>query len=146
MRHPAFAAHAKVLSVLPQSDPHYAEYLSTFISMAQALAARQQPGGYWNEDLNDTSFAGPESSGTAFFLYGLAWGLNNGILDQNTYLPVVAKAWNFFTTTAIQPSGLLGYVQPTAKAPGPGATATHTEDYGVGAFLLAARQMALLTN
>jgi rhamnogalacturonyl hydrolase YesR len=138
-----FAAHAKVLSVLPKSDPHYAEYLSTFTTMAQALAARQQPGGYWNSDLTGTDNAGPESSGTSFFLYGLAWGLNNGILDQNTYLPVVEKAWNFLANTAIQPSGLLGYVQPS----GPGPTlATSTYDYGVGAFLLAARQMALLTQ
>lgn len=141
-----FAAHAKVLSVLPKSDPHYAEYLSTFTTMAQALAASQQPAGYWNTDLTGTEYAGPESSGTSFFLYGLAWGLKNGILDQNTYLPVVEKAWNFLANTAIQPSGLLGYVQATSGgAPGP-ATATMTYDFGVGAFLLAARQMQLLVN
>ncbi len=140
-----FAAHAKVLSVLPVSDPHYAEYLSTFITMSQALAARQQPGGYWNSDLGGTDYAGPESSGTSFFLYGLAWGLNSGILDQKTYLPVVEKAWNFFVNTAIQPSGLLGYVEPSGSGPGP-TSANTTEDFGVGAFLLAARQMALLTQ
>jgi rhamnogalacturonyl hydrolase YesR len=143
----AFAAHAKVLSVLPESDPHYAEYLSTFMTMAQALAARQQPGGYWNSDLGGTDYAGPESSGTSLFLYGLAWGLNNGILDQNTYLPVVERAWNFFVNTAIQPSGLLGYVQnsPACNCPGP-TTAGTTFDYGVGTFLLAGRQIALLTQ
>ena len=140
-----FAAHAKVLSVLPKSDPHYAEYLSTFTTMAQALAARQQPGGYWNSDLGGTDYAGPESSGTSFFLYGLAWGLNNGILDQSTYLPIVENAWNFFVNTAIQPSGLLGYVEPSGSGPGP-TSATTTEDFGVGAFLLAGRQMALLTQ
>jgi len=144
----AFAAHAKVLSVLPQSDPHYAEYLSTFITMAQALAARQKPGGYWDSGLGATDpNPGPESSGTSLFLYGLAWGLNNGILDQNTYLPVVERAWNFFANTAIQPSGLLGYVQnsPACNCPGP-TSVTSTYDYGVGAFLLAGRQMALLTQ
>jgi rhamnogalacturonyl hydrolase YesR len=142
-----FAAHAKVLSVLPESDPHYAEYLSTFTTMAQALAACQQPGGYWNSDLGGADYAGPESSGTSFFLYGLAWGLNKGILDQNTYLPVVENAWNFLANTAIQtsPPGLLGYVQPPDGAPGP-TTATTTEDFGVGAFLLAARQMQLLVQ
>jgi rhamnogalacturonyl hydrolase YesR len=141
----AFAAHATVLSVLLKSDPHYAEYLSTFVSMAQALAARQRPGGYWDSGLGSTVYPGPESSGTSFFLYGLAWGLNNGILDQNTYLPVVEKAWNYLANTAIQPSGLLGYVQnsPACDCPGP-TTATTTFDYGVGAFLLGARQMALL--
>ncbi|MGD0887170.1 MAG: glycoside hydrolase family 88 protein, partial [Thermodesulfovibrionales bacterium] len=139
-----FAAHAKVLSVLPPSDPHYPEYLATFQTMAAALAQRQQPGGYWNADLGGTDYAGPESSGTSFFLYGIAWGLNNGILDQATYLPIAENAWNFLANTAVQPSGLLGYVQPTGSAPGP-TTATTTEDFGVGAFLLAARQMELLT-
>jgi rhamnogalacturonyl hydrolase YesR len=143
----AFAAHAKVLSVLPTTDPHYAEYKSTFITMAQALAARQQPGGYWDSGLGATDVPGPESSGTSFFLFGLAWGLNNGILDQNAYLPVVEMAWNFLANTAIQPSGLLGYVQnsPACACPGP-TTATSSFDYGVGAFLLAGRQMALLTQ
>jgi unsaturated rhamnogalacturonyl hydrolase len=140
-----FAAHAHVLSVLPISDPHYAEYLSTFKSMAAALAACQQPGGYWNSDLGGTDDAGPESSGTSLFLYGIAWGLNNGILDQATYLPVVENAWNFLANTAIQTSGRLGYVQPPGNSPGP-TTATTTGDFGVGAFLLAARQMELLTN
>ncbi len=137
-----FAAHAKVLSVLPKSDPHYAEYLSTFATMAQALAACQQPDGYWNSDLTGTDNAGPESSGTSFFLYGFVWGLNNGVLDQNTYLPVVEKSWNFLANTAIQPSGLLGYVQYTGEP----TSATSTHDFGVGAFLLGARQMALLTK
>ena len=142
-----FAALAKMLSVLPKSNPHYHEYFSTFTTMAQALAARQQPGGYWNSDLGGTGYAGPESSGTSLFLYGLAWALNSGILDQNTYLPVVQSAWNFLANTAIQtsPPGLLGYVQPPDGAPGP-ATATTTEDFGVGAFLLAARQMQLLVR
>jgi rhamnogalacturonyl hydrolase YesR len=140
-----FAAHAKVLSVLPTSDPHYGEYLATFKTMAAALAACQQPGGYWNSDLGGTDYAGPESSGTSFFLYGIVWGLNNGILDQATYLPVVESAWGFLANTAVQSSGLLGYVQPSGS--GPGATsATTTEDFGVGAFLLAARQMALFTH
>ncbi|MGA3371882.1 MAG: glycoside hydrolase family 88 protein [Terracidiphilus sp.] len=151
----AFAAHAKVLSVLPKSDPHYAEYLSTFQAMAKELAniqvqPGQQPYGYWNADLTGTDYAGPESSGTSFFLYGFAWGMNNGVLDSS-YLPVVKNAWNFLANTAIQPPSssssccLLGYVQPAGAGPGP-TTANTTEDFGVGAFLLAARQMELLTQ
>jgi len=140
----AFAALAKILSVLPTSDPHYAEYLGDFQAMARALAALQQPGGYWNQDLEGTDGAGPESSGTSFFLYGFAWGINNGILAQDTYLPVVANAWNFLANTAIQPSGLLGYVQSYIL---PAAiTATSTYDFGVGAFLSGARQVQILTS
>ncbi|HXX14708.1 MAG TPA: glycoside hydrolase family 88 protein [Candidatus Eremiobacteraceae bacterium] len=111
----------------------------------ESLAACQQPGGYWNQDLTGTDVAGPESSGTSLFLYGFAWGLNNGILDQNTYLPVTEKAWNFLANQAIQPSGLFGYVQPTVLSSQP-PSATSTADFGVGAFLLAAPQVALLTQ
>ncbi len=144
-----FAAHAKVLSVLLANpslvDSNYTEYLDTFVTMAVALAACQQSGGYWNSDLgNPNDYPGPESSGTSFFLYGLVWGINNGILPASTYEPVVAKAWNFLANTAVQPSGLLGYVQPSGSAPGP-TTSSTTEDFGVGAFLLAARQMELYT-
>lgn len=146
-----FAALAKVLSVLPPTssapnyDQNYPLYLQTFQAMAAALARCQQSGGYWNSDLGQTTdYPGPESSGTSFFLYGIAWGLNNKILSQ-TYLPVAENAWNFLANTAVQSSGLLGYVQPTGSAPGT-TTATTTEDFGVGAFLLAARQMELLTQ
>src|SRR5208282_5630395 len=76
-----FAAHAKVLSVLPTSDPHYAEYVSTF-----------------------QDFAGPESSGTSFFLYGMAWGVSTGLLNETTYLPAIVNAWSFLANTAIQSS------------------------------------------
>lgn len=108
--------------------------------MAAALKPPcQQPEGYWNSDLGSTTdYPGPESSGTSFFLYGLAWGLNNDILDE-TYLPVVANAWNFLANTVVQSSGRLGYVQPTGSAPGP-TTATTTEDSAwVRSFWLRAR-------
>jgi len=148
-----FAAHAKVLAVLPKSDPHYAEYLTTYLAMAQKLATIQvqpgvQPHGYWNSDLTGTDYAGPETSGTSFFLYGFAWGINNGVLDLS-YLPVVQNAWNFLAYTAIQPPSptccRLGYVQPPDVAPDP-STASDTANFGVGAFLLAARQMELMTK
>ncbi len=85
-----FAAHAKVLTNLPTSESHYQEYLTTFKNMAAALASRQRSDGFWNVNLGDAQdFPGPESSGTAFFVYGMAWGLNNGFLDRATYLPIV---------------------------------------------------------
>lgn len=139
-----FAAHAKVLSVLPQTAPGYAEYVSTFQSMAARLVSLQTPGGYWTSDLQGLTYAGPESSGTAFFMFGLAWGVINGLLDSS-YIPAIASAWNYFTTVAIRKTGFLGYVQPSADAPG-SAPAGNTADFGVGAFLLGARQLALLVN
>jgi unsaturated rhamnogalacturonyl hydrolase len=144
----AFAAHAKVLAALPTSEAHYQEYVNTFKNMAAALRSTQRSDGFWNVNLGDPQdFPGPETSGTAFFVYGMAWGLNNGILDRATYLPVVTNAWNGLVNIAIQPNGFLGYIQATGDRPSSGqpVTAQSTAPYGVGAFLLAGQQVAMLT-
>jgi unsaturated rhamnogalacturonyl hydrolase len=140
----AFAALAKVLAVLPAYDPHRQEYSNTFQQMAQALKNVQRSDGFWNSDLGDPAdFAGPESSGTAFFTYGMAHGINMNILDRATYLPAVATGWNALVNTAVQANGLLGYVQQTGQAPA-ATSANETHDFGVGAFLMAGKQVALL--
>lgn len=147
-----FAAHARILETLPTTDPHYAEYLSTFQAMADALLAVQDEAGYWNENLADPNHCGgPESSGTAFFAYGMAWGINHGHLARAEYLPAVIRAWSWLSESALQddPDGLLGYVQAIGDAPvcdanAPLPTAGDTADFGVGAFLLAASEVVKL--
>ena len=87
---------------------------------------------------------GPETSGTAFFTYGLLWGMNHGYLSKKEFQPVVERAWYYLTTTALQPSGKVGYVQPIGERAIPGQTVNqHSEaNFGVGAFLLAACEYA----
>lgn len=136
-----FAALARTLSELPPTNPHYNEYLATFHTMAAALKAVQRPEGYWNSSLADPNhFPGPESSGTAFFTYGLAWGINHGYLDAATYGEPVVRAWQWLVTAALHPDGKVGYVQPVGERPGP-ATYDDTMAYGVGAFLLAGSEL-----
>ncbi|MFF1453662.1 glycoside hydrolase family 88 protein [Streptomyces sp. NPDC058274] len=142
----ALAAMTKVLQVLPQDDPRRPEYLRVFKKMALTLSLTQRRDGFWNPDLlNPHHFGGPESSGTSLFTYGIAWGINTGILDARRYQPVVDKAWTALSTKALQPSGLVGYVQPDDTKPGPAKT-TDTTAYGVGTFLLAGQQMAKLQD
>ena len=83
---------------------------------------------------------GPETSGTAFFAYGLQWGVNNGLLNAKTYQPAIDRAWNYLTNTALQSSGKVGYVQPIGEKaiPGQVINADSQSNFGVGAFLLAA--------
>lgn len=140
-----FAALARVLEDLPLNDPHRAEYVQLFQSMAAALKSSQQEEGYWSRSILDLQHApGFETSGTAFFVYGYLWGINNGMLDGGVYAEVVTKGWNYLTTIALQENGKVGYVQPIGeranqhKDVGPETTA----DFGVGAFLLAASEMA----
>lgn len=135
------AALAKVLNDLPASNEHRPLYIDRYRSMAKALKACQHPDGYWTRSLLAHDFApGPETSGTAFFTYGLQWGINNGVLDAKDYQPAIDKAWKYLATVALQPDGKIGYVQPIgAKAiPGQILDANSTANFGVGAFLLAA--------
>lgn len=140
-----FAAFAQILKDLPATDQHRDEYIQKYQAMAKALVPLQQAEGYWTRSMMDPEHApGPETSGTAFFTYGYLWGINNGYLDKETYMPVVLKAWKFLTTMAIQPDGKLGYVQPIGERaiPGQVVDANSTSNFGVGAFLLAASEMA----
>ncbi len=62
--------------------------------MAAKIVALQQPDSSWHASLYDpVTFSTKESSGTALFCYGMAWGINHGILSKKKYLPVVEKAW-----------------------------------------------------
>ncbi|MFO7933454.1 MAG: glycoside hydrolase family 88 protein [Bacteroidales bacterium] len=139
-----FAAHVRTLQYLPEGDPHRDEYISTFQSMSEALKEVQRTDGFWNVSLADPDdYGGPETSGTSFFTYGLAWGINNGLLDSVTYYPVVEKAWHGLSTMAVHEDGFLGYVQNVGKEPGSSqpVTGESTADFGVGAFLLAGSEV-----
>jgi len=141
------AALVRTLSMLPKNDPHYGEYLQDYKDMVKALLPLQRTDGYWNVSLHDsTHFGGKELSGTALFIYGMAWGINKGILSKKEYLQAVVKAWNAMTTECIREDGSLGYVQGTGKEPKDGQPVTFNskpdfEDYGLGCFLLAGSEV-----
>ena len=113
--------------------------------MAAKLASIQKTDGYWNASLlgapKDTL---PESSGTAFYVYGLAWGINSGLLDPLVYQPNVDRGWQALTR-AVHKNGKLGWVQPISDRPEMN-TFDDTQIYGVGAFLLAASAVADLSE
>ena len=103
------------------TDKYRQEYIDRFRTLAKSVAACQQPEGDWTRSMLDAQHApGPETSGTAFFMYGLQWGINNGFLDSAHYQPVVEKAWKYLSTVALQPDGKIGYVQPIGEKAIPG--------------------------
>jgi len=136
------AALVRVLSLIPENEVHRAEYMADYKALMEALVPIQRPDGFWNVSLHDpTNFGGRETSGTALFVYGMAWGINNGFLDAKIYRPVVEKAWKAMITEAVHPSGFLGYLQGTGKEPKDGQPVSFSsqpdfEDYGLGCFLL----------
>jgi rhamnogalacturonyl hydrolase YesR len=115
--------------------------------MLSSLPAIQRKDGYWNVSLHDPNhFGGKEVSGTSLFIYGMAWGINNGVLDKNVYLPVITRAWNAMTKEAVHADGKLGFVQGTGKEPKDGQPVGYDktpdfEDYGLGCFLLAGTEI-----
>ena len=137
------AGLARVLTDLPQDWNHYAFFADKYKSMAAAVKQCQQEGGWWTRSLLDAEQApGCETSGTAFFTYGLLWGINRGLLNEDEYMPAVLKAWNYLSKTALQKDGSIGYVQPIGEKAIPGQVVDKrsTANFGVGAFLLAATE------
>ena len=135
------AGLAKVLQDMPTSYRHHDFFVKKYQRLAHAVALLQQEEGYWTRSMMDAQHApGPETSGTAFFTYGMLWGVNNGYLNRKDYAPVIRRAWSYLTTTALQPNGRVGYVQPIGERAIPGQTvdANSQANFGVGAFLLAA--------
>lgn len=141
------SALARVLDIAPGDFPHRKEYMSMLKTMAKALVPLQRPDGFWNVSLHDPDhFGGKETSGTALFVYAMAWGINNDLLDRKIYLPVVLKGWKALKTESLQDNGFLGFVQGTGKEPKDGQPVTATnvpdfEDYGLGCFLLAGSEV-----
>ena len=135
------AGLAKVLQDMPTTYKHYGFFKNKFLRLAKSVALIQQPEGYWCRSMMDEQQApGYETSGTAFFTYGLLWGVNNGILSKTEMQPVIDRAWIYLTTKALQPSGKVGYVQPIGERalPDQVVNADSESNFGVGAFLLAA--------
>ena len=114
--------------------------IESFREMAARLVGLQKPDGYWAPSLLAPEGSPPETSGTGFFTYGLAWGIKAGLLDRATYEPAARRGWAALER-AIQPDGRLGYVQQVSDRPEQVAP-TDTQYYGTGAFLLAAAAIA----
>ena len=138
------AGLAKVLQDLPTSWKNYAFFELRFRQLADAAKRTQQPEGHWSRSILDEKFApGYETSGTALFTYGMAWGVNHGLLDRAAYDKTIRKAWKYLSTVALQKDGSVGYVQPIGDRaiPGQVINANSVQDFGTGAYLLAACEM-----
>ena len=135
-----FAGLVNIMNELDPKSKEYKYFLNIYKKMAARLIQLQTPEGHWAMSLLGQKFyPTPETSGTGFYTYGLAWGINKGILDKAKYEPAVKKAWNSLVSH-ITPEGMLGYVQPIGAAPG-NSWADKTEVYGTGAFLSAGTEV-----
>jgi rhamnogalacturonyl hydrolase YesR len=139
------AGVARVLEEMPENYPTRPKYVEQYRQMAARVASLQGADGLWRSGLLDAdAYPLPEVSGSAFFVYSLAWGVNHGILDRATYLPVVQKGWKGLVSH-IYVDGRLGSIQPIGAAPGDFKPSS-SYVYGVGAFLLAGSEVDRLAQ
>ncbi len=137
------AGLALVLERMPTRDPLRAKYVKRYRAMAQRIASLQQPDGVWRASLLDpNAYPTPEVSGTGFFTFAMAWGMNHHLLDRHKYLPVVSKAWRGMIAHVYE-DGRLGSIQPIGGEPGKYRPSS-SYVYGVGAFLLAGSEVSKL--
>ncbi len=131
---------------------HFDDYKADFIAMSEALLKCQRADHFWNVSLHDESnFGGKELTGTALFVYGMAWGVRHGILPADRYLPVVVDTWNAMVKECLHPDGFLGYVQGTGKEPKDSQPVGYDnepdfDDFGLGCFLLAGSEVYRLNR
>jgi unsaturated rhamnogalacturonyl hydrolase len=140
-----FAGLPIIIRELPAKYANKDFFISLFKEMAAKLLSVQSADGFWHASLLDpASYPSPEMSATAFFVYGLAWGVNNGYLDKQTYLPSIVKGWKSMVTS-VWPDGKVGFIQPIGADP-KSVTRDMTEVYGVGGFLMAGTEITRLID
>ena len=134
-----------VLEALRVDSPSRAHYVELLRETAREIASIQGSDGLWRPGLLDAkSYPLPEISGSAFFTYAIAWGVNHHLLNEKIYRPVLEKAWRGMLAH-IYADGRLGCIQPPGAAPD-SYQADASYVYGVGAFLLAGSEMDVLSQ
>ena len=138
-----YAALVRVMNQLSPKDKYYKQLKKDFILMSKAILASQRAeDGLWNPSMvSYADYGGKELTGTALFLYGMAWGIQKGILKESEYKPACDRAWEGMVKDCVHTDGFLGWVQGTGKDPSAGQPLSYTkvpdfEDYGTGCFLL----------
>lgn len=136
---------ARTIDFIPPDDPQRPFYLRQLRDMAAKIATLQNPQGLWHAGLLDpATYPLAETSGSALFVYGMAYGVNRGYLDQASYRPVIEKAWAGLLGH-VYADGRLGGIQQTGAEPAFYRPAS-SYNYGVGGFLLAAAEVKRLAE
>lgn len=134
------AGLVRMLQNMPVNYPDRARFEGLFINMSEKVASLQTVDGSWHAALLDPeSYPAKETSGTAFFCYALAWGVNHHLLSYEKYKPVIEKAWDALVS-CVHADGKLGNVQQVGEKP-EAVDENSTDVYGVGGFLLAGSEM-----
>lgn len=141
----AIASIPRIIDYLGGNDPEKSYYTDLLQKMAEALSTLQQKDGLWRTNLKDVDeYPEPETSGSSFIIYALAWGINNGYLEREKYFNTILKGWNGLALS-IGPDGKVQWGQPVAREPGT-VSREDSDEYVTGAFLLATSEIYKLAK
>ena len=133
---------ALLLDDMPKDYEHRDFYVNLYKEMAARILEIQPKDGLWRTSLlSPESYNHGEVSGSGFYTFALALGINNGLLDEK-YIPAVKKAWNALAACQHK-DGRVGWVQNIGAFPEP-ASAESYQNFGTGAFLLAGSEVLKL--
>lgn len=132
-----------ILENLPTGYPGRSKYETLFIELMDAVVECQDEKGSWHASMLDREhYNAPENSSSAFFCYALAYGINHGLLTGRRYRTALEKGWKALVGF-VNNEGRIGYVQQIGHAPVT-VKAEETENYAVGALLLAGSEICRL--
>jgi len=134
------AGLALILDDMPKDYKNRAFYENLYKDLAARILELQPKDGLWRTSLLcPETYNHGEVSGSGFYTFALAWGINNGILDKSEYMPAVKKAWNAMTQCQ-QENGMIGWVQNIGAFPEP-ANKDSWQNFGTGAYLMAGSEV-----
>jgi unsaturated rhamnogalacturonyl hydrolase len=134
----------RCIKYMPLNYSQRPKWIALFKEFSDAVRSKQQPDGMWRTSLYEpTEFPDPEASCTSFFIYAFSLGVNWGLLDSATYVPVIRKGWKALDT-CVESNGRIKRCQPWSNAPG--GVGTNNIPEGQGAFMLAGEGVNLLVT
>jgi len=134
---------ALILDDMPKEYEHRAFYENLYKELAARILELQPEDGLWRTSLlSPESYEHGEVSGSGFFTFALAWGINNGLLKKSKYLPAVKKAWTALAECQHE-DGMIGWVQNIGAFPEP-ANYDSWQNFGTGAYLMAGSEILKL--
>jgi rhamnogalacturonyl hydrolase YesR len=89
------AGMAEIMRDLPTDSEFYPAIEDGYKRMMEGLLPYQSSNGLWYQvlDMPDDPNNWEESSGSAMFTYAMVAGVRRGVLDTETYVPVIEAAW-----------------------------------------------------
>lgn len=107
-------AQTELLAYLPKNHPAHSILLKIYKQQIAGFAKYQAASGLWHQ-LLDKEDSYLETSSSAMFAYAIAFGINNGWLDE-VYTDLAISAWNGIKTMVTPEGKVLNICQGTGTS------------------------------